>query len=191
MEVRSFYYLLISIFKQNYFFSNLEYSIDESVVVKCTVIDAIEFGEYEKKKILMTITTEFVGYLRIIGIVGKISSATDDKIQIWGKLNFDKIPLKVDNTSNAAAIQAKQDYDRKLEIQILPPTTAMKVRFTEFPREVLSGEVFEALIEISNSSTFPISEIYIASNSPKEFLIKSNGGDLHLSIAKGNNCYFY
>jgi hypothetical protein len=157
-----------------------EYSVDESVV-KCTVIASIEFGEYEKKTIHMTIRTEFVGYLRIIGIVGKISSALD-KIPIWGKLNFDKIPLKAD------ANQAKQDYDRKLEIQILPPATALSVRFTEFPREVLSGEIFEASVEICNAGNYPISDIYASTNSPKELIIKTSGNDLPLSIAKGESC---
>lgn len=127
----------------------------------------------------MTITTEFVGYLRIIGIVGKISSAVD-KIPIWGKMNFEKIPLKTE------ANQVKQDYDRKLEIEILPQTTALQVRITEFPKEVLSGEIFEASIEIRNDSNHPIADIYIATNSPKEIIINPHN-ETPLSIAKGRD----
>ncbi|KAG5681973.1 hypothetical protein PVAND_011372 [Polypedilum vanderplanki] len=165
------------LFSNRGFFKNGEYSADESVV-KCTVIDSIELSEYEKRTIHMTIRTEFIGYLRIIGIVGKISSV-QDKIPIWGKLNFEKIPIKSD------IIQAKQDYDRKLEIQILPPATALSVRFTELPREVLSGEIFKAKVEIHNSGNYPISDIYIASNCPKELIIKSNNAEeLPLSLAK-------
>lgn len=142
------------------------------------MIDSIEFGEYEKKQIHMTLTTEFVGYLRIIGIVGKVSSVSD-KIQIWGKINFNKMPVKIESNPT------KQDYDRKLEIQILPSCTAMKVRFTEFPKEALTGEIFEASIEIYNSGNSPISEIYIASNSPKELIVKaSENCEIPLSFAK-------
>lgn len=133
----------------------------------------------------MTITTDFVGYLRIIGIVGKISSASD-KTQIWGKINFDKIPVKIETNP------PKMDYDRKLEIQILPPSTAMQVRVTEFPKEVLAGEIFEALIEICNSGHCPISEIYIASDSPKELIIKSSENvEIPLSFVKGNNLIIF
>lgn len=127
----------------------------------------------------MTLTTAFTGYLRVIGIVGKISSALD-KIQIWGKLTFEKIPLKVDALK---ADSTKQDYDRKLEIQIIPPTSALQARVTEFPKEVLAGEIFEASVEIKNSGQTPISDIYIASNSPKEFIIDYNHG-MPLSIEK-------
>lgn len=149
------------------------------------MIDAIEFGEYEKKKIHMTITTKFVGYLRIIGIVGKISSVAE-KIQIWGKIAFEKIPLKLDTNT------AKPDYDRKLEIQILPPSTAIQVRFTDFPKEVLTGEILEASIEIRNSGESPISDIYLASNSPRELIFKSHEQrEIPLSFAKGNTSDSY
>lgn len=128
--------------------------------------------------------TAFTGYLRIIGIVGKISSLLD-KVQIWGKLNFEKIHLKSEGIN---AIQ--KDYDRKLEIQILPPATALQVRMTEFPKEVIAGEIFEATVEIRNSGKCSISDIYIASNSPKEFIIDYNNTNvMPLSIEKGELNY--
>lgn len=168
------------LFSNRGFFKSGEYSVDESII-KCTMIDVIEFSEFEKKMIHMTISTAFTGYLRIIGIVGKISSALD-KIQIWGKLNFDKILLK------EGAVN--KDYDRKLEIQILPPTTALQACITEFPKEVLAGEIFEAFIEIKNAWKFPISDIYVASNSPKEFIVDyNNTNDMPLSIAKGESVF--
>lgn len=130
----------------------------------------------------MTITTAFTGYLRIIGIVGKISSVLD-KIQIWGKLNFEKIFLKESGSGGGGV---SKDYDRKLEIQILPPTTALQARVTEFPKEVLAGEIFEASIEIRNAGKYPISDVYIASNSPREFIVDYNNNHIMpLSIEKG------
>jgi uncharacterized membrane protein len=124
----------------------------------------------------MKISSNFVGYLRIIGIVGKISSV-QDKISIWGKINFEKIPIKMDNTSQ------KQDYDRKLEIQILPPATSIQASVTDLPKEVLCGEIFEASLEIYNSGDTPISDVYISTNSPREIIL--NTLDMPLSIAKG------
>lgn len=140
------------------------------------MIDVIEFGEYEKKMINMKITTAFTGYLRIIGIVGKVSSVLD-KIKIWSKINFDKIFLKSDG----------KDYDRKLEIQILPPATALHVRVTEFPKEMVAGEILEASMEIKNVGKYPISDIFMSFDSPKELIIDYEGKNdtMPLSIEKG------
>lgn len=148
-------------------------------MIKCTVIDAVEFGEYEKKTIHMKISSEFVGYLRVVGVAGKFSSALD-KLQIWGKLNFDKISIKADPNL------PKQDYDRKLEIQILPPISALQVRFSDVPKEVLGGEVFPVSIELLNTGPNEIGDVYIATNSPRELILDPKTIiDMPLSIEKG------
>lgn len=127
----------------------------------------------------MTISSKFTGYLRIVGIAGKMSSALD-KIPIWGKLNFVRTPIKSTST------QVKPDYDRKLEIQILPSVSALQVKFTEVPKEVLAGEVFPVDIELENTGPNEMSHIYIATNSPREFIIEPNGNhEMPLSILKG------
>lgn len=169
------------LFTNRNFFKNGEFLIDEGVI-SCTVIDCVEFGEYEKKTINISISSKFIGYLRIVGIAGKASSAAD-KVQIWGKLNFDRIPIK--NEINQAP---KNDYDRKLEIEILPPTSALKVRFTDVPKEVLAGEIFPVIIEMINTGPNVINDVYIANNSPREFIIDpENIEDMPLSIEKGNS----
>lgn len=143
------------------------------------MIDSVEFGEYEKKTIRMVISSKFIGYLRIVGIAGKVSS-TLDSVQIWGKLNFDKIPIKLEQN------QVKQDYDRKLEIEILPPISALQVRFSEVPKEVLAGEVFPVSIELTNTGPNDIGDVYFATNSPRELILEpSTIIDMPLSIQKG------
>jgi trafficking protein particle complex subunit 8 len=154
-------------------------------VITCTIIDSIEFGEHEKKTINMRVLSKFTGYLRVVGIAGKVSTVVD-KISIWGKLDFEKIPIKLE------AHQSKQDYDRKLEIQILPQMSALKVTFTDVPKEVLAGEVFPVFIELINSGPNEIGDIFIATNSPREFLIEPKTLiDMPLSIQKGlKTCSF-
>lgn len=152
--------------------------MDDSVI-DCTMLDSVEFGEHEKKTIHIKISSKFVGYLRIVGIAGKISSAAD-KVQIWGKLSFDKIPIKMDSTS------VKQDFDRKLEIQILPPISALQVKFSDVPKEVLGGEVFPVSIELLNTGPNVISDIYVATNSPKHLIFEpATLIEMPLSIEKG------
>lgn len=144
------------------------------------MIDSVEFGEYEKKTIHMVISSKFIGYLRVVGVAGKVSS-TQDKVQIWGKLNFDKIPIKAE--ANQAA---KQDYDRKLEIQILPPISALEVSFTDVPKEVLAGEVFPVSIELTNKGPNEVCDVYFATNSPRELIFEPQTlKDMPLSIEKG------
>lgn len=126
----------------------------------------------------MTITSKFVGYLRVVGIAGKISS-TADKVPIWGKISFDRVYIKND------AHQVDSDYDRKLEVQILPPASALQVKITDIPKEVLGGEVFPVDIELINTSLNEISDVFIATSSPRDFLLESsNCNDLPLSIEK-------
>lgn len=127
----------------------------------------------------MTISSKFTGYLRVVGIAGKISS-TVDKIQIWGKLNFEKTPIKGDEK------QVKKDYDRKLEIQILPPVSALQVRFSEVPKEVFAGEVFPVSIELTNTGPNDVVDVYFGTNSPRELILESkSSNDMPLSFAKG------
>lgn len=126
----------------------------------------------------MTITSKFVGYLRIVGIAGKISSSVD-KVPIWGKISFDRIFIKND------ANQANSDYDRKMEVQILAPASALQVKITEIPKEVLGGEVFPIDIELTNTGSNEVSDVFIATSSPKEFLLEPKYfQDLPLSIEK-------
>lgn len=149
-------------------------------MITCTVIDSVEFGEYEKKTIHMVISSKFIGYLRVVGIAGKVSSV-QDKVQIWGKVNFNKIPIKLE------ANQTKQDYDRKLEIEILPPISALQVKLTDVPKEVLAGEILPISIELFNAGPNEIGDVYIATNSPRELVIEPRTiHEMPLSIMKGS-----
>lgn len=160
---------------------------DDSVI-SATSVKCVEFGEYERKTINMKLLVKFVGYLRIVGVAGKISS-TIEKNQIWGKLNFEKIPLKVGETTTTAASSTtpatKLDYDRKLEIQILPQTSALFVNFSHIPRDVLTGEIVHVKMNLKNSGPNILDSIYCATDSPRNWLLSPEENELPLSIAKG------
>lgn len=127
----------------------------------------------------MMVSSKFTGYLRVVGIAGKVSSALD-KIHIWGKLNFDKMYIKGDVN------QIKTNYDRKLEIQILPSLSALQVRCSEVPKEVLAGEVLPLLIEITNTGPNEVRQIYLGTDCPRDILFEPElFHDMPLSIEKG------
>lgn len=156
-------------------FVNDQYVVDSSVI-NCTIIDSLEFGEYEKKVINMKISSKFLGYLRIVGVAGRVSSSVD-KTPIWGKLNFEKI--------NVALDVAKKDYDRKLEIQVLPSVSALHVRFTSIPKEVLNGEIFPITITLTNVGSNEIDDVYMITDNPRLFTIDpQSNSDIPLSLEK-------
>jgi trafficking protein particle complex subunit 8 len=155
-------------------FVNDQYTVDNSVI-NCTIIDSMEFGEYEKRVINMRITSKFVGYLRIVGIAGKVSSSID-KIPNWGKLNFDRIAIDS---------SLKNEYDRKLEIQILPSVSALHIRFTSVPKEVLAGEIFSISLTLTNVGDNEIHDVYLCTDCPRLIIIDpENNNEIPLSIEK-------
>lgn len=156
-------------------FHNDKYAVDNSVI-NCTIIDSMEFGEYEKRVINMKITTTYFGYLRIIGIAGKVSSSID-KTPIWGKLKFDRIPVEMPTSKN--------EYDRKLEIQILPAVSALHVRFTSVPKEVLAGEIFQISMTLKNVGENEIQDVYLVTDNPRLFIVDpENNNEIPLSVEK-------
>lgn len=151
-------------------FVNDQYVVDCSVI-NCTIIDSLVFGEYEKKVINMRISSKFMGYLRIVGIAGRVSSFVD-KTPICGKLNFEKIPVAL-------------DYDRKLEIQVLPPVSALHVRFTSIPKEVLTGEIFPITITLTNVGPNEIRDVFMITDNPRLFTVDpQSNSDIPLSVEK-------
>jgi hypothetical protein len=151
--------------------------LDDSVI-KASTVKLVEFGEYEKKTVKIEMLAKFTGYLRIVGVAGRVSS-TVDKNSIWGKLNFEKIQLKIGDNLNP-----KLDYDRKLEIQILQQTSALSVTFSAVPKEVLSGEIIPIKMSLTNCGPNVLDSIYLVTNSPRNLLMNPDGSELPLSIAK-------
>lgn len=132
-------------------------------------------NECDRKAVSIRLIPLHTGKLRIDGVVGRIS-ATNEPNSLWGKLLFTAQPI------HELPNQPVQ-FDRKLELEVLPPAPALHVQFSSVPSEVIAGEVIPVTVTLTNSGTAPLSDIYAASETPRWVL----GDDLELplSVLKG------
>lgn len=127
------------------------------------------------------LTPRFIGTLKINGIVGRIS-ATNEPTNLWGKLAFEPMIIKPDIPSG---IERSVQFDRKLEILVLPPAPALHVSFTPIPQEVLAGEIIPIIVNLTNTGANAIHDIYAATEYPRWILGDVNGQELPLSVLRG------
>lgn len=121
------------------------------------------------------------GHLRIEGVVGKISP-TNETANLWGKLVF--TPMAIRSDTPASATKPTQ-FDRKLEIIVLPPVSALHVQFSPIPAEVIAGEIIPITVTLTNAGADSLGDIYAAAESPRWVLGDLNGQELPLSVLKG------
>lgn len=156
-------------------------SIVENLVI-ATHIKLLPLNECDKKQVNIRLTPRQTGRLRVDGVVGKIS-ATSEPNNLWGKLTFAPIPIKLDTPK---AVDKPTQYDKKLEITVLPPASALQVQFSALPQEVIAGEVLPVQLTLTNAGADCLSDIYVSSETPRWILGDLNGQQLPLSILKGN-----
>lgn len=151
-------------------------------IVASTFIKATQLNEHEKKVVVVKLTPRLTGLLKINGVVGKIS-ATKEPSSLWGKLDFERIPIKTDVPS---AGDKPIQFDKKLELLILPPAPALHVNFTPIPAEVLAGEIIPVTVNLVNAGAEPLTDIFVSSEYPRWVLGDADSQELPLSILRGN-----
>ncbi|XP_035788395.1 trafficking protein particle complex subunit 8-like [Anopheles albimanus] len=161
-------------------------------VVATSFVALVTFGEHETKQLVLKLTPRSTGQLRILGIVGKISAAPPagggptgaaDTPSLWGKQLFETLPIRQSSVvgSNAKAVQ----FDRKLEIEILPPAPALHVSFSRAPTEVVAGEIIPISMNLTNAGVSGLNDIYVCIDNPRYVLIDtSEAADIPLSIRR-------
>ncbi|XP_062542620.1 trafficking protein particle complex subunit 8 [Armigeres subalbatus] len=151
-------------------------------VVATTSVSSVSFNEYEIKTVSLKITPRSTGQLRILGVVGKILSTavgTSEPATLWGKQLFEALPIR----SNAKDNRPVQ-FDRKLEIEVLPPAPALHVSFSQTPTEVLAGEVISIQINMTNAGVNVLNDIYICIDNPRFVLVNPEESEIPLSILR-------
>lgn len=149
-------------------------------LVTASHIVALPLNECDRKAVSIRLIPLQTGKLRIDGVVGRIS-ATNEPNSLWGKILFEAQPI---HELPNLPIQ----FDRKLELEVLPPAPALHVQFSHVPHEVIAGEVIPVTVTLTNSGTAPLGDIYAASETPRWVL--GDDTELPLSILKGKCIYF-
>lgn len=156
-------------------------------IVTASHIKSLPLNEYDKKSVNIRLTPRQTGDLHVDGVVGRIS-ATNEPNNLWGKLAFERVPIKLDMTkaSSATAADKTVQFDRKLEITVLPPLSALHVQFSAIPTEVIAGEIIPVQVSLCNAGTDALADVYAASETPRWILGDVNGQQLPLSVLKGD-----
>uniref|UniRef100_A0A1Y9HER4 Uncharacterized protein n=1 Tax=Anopheles funestus TaxID=62324 RepID=A0A1Y9HER4_ANOFN len=175
---------------------NLEERSEIENVVASSFVAVVTFGEHETKTLVLKLTPRSTGQLRILGIVGKISAAQPtgtgaDAPSLWGKQLFEAQPIRIGsaggkdgNKPALASSPPAPTFDRKLEIEILPPAPALHVSFSRAPMEVLAGEVIPIKMNMTNAGVSVLNDIYVCIDNPRYVLLNPNEADIPLSIRR-------
>lgn len=150
-------------------------------IVAATSVKIIQLKEFERKIINIRLTPHFIGTLQIIGVVGRIS-ALNESANLWGQIEFERI--KIRPKDGPAATEKPIEFDKKLEIYVLPPAPALNVSFSETPLDVLAGEIIPININLTNSGADCLSDIFLSSESPRCILVNPDETELPLSILR-------
>uniref|UniRef100_A0A240PL03 Trafficking protein particle complex subunit 8 n=1 Tax=Anopheles epiroticus TaxID=199890 RepID=A0A240PL03_9DIPT len=161
-------------------------------VVASSFVALVTFGEHETKTLVLKLTPRSTGQLRILGIVGKISAAqptgsTGEAPSLWGKQLFEAQPIRIVGGKDGikpALVGAVPSFDRKLEIEILPPAPALHVSFSRAPSEVLAGEVIPIKMNMTNAGVSVLKDIYVCIDNPRYVLLNPSEADIPLSIRR-------
>lgn len=103
---------------------------------------------------------------------------------MWGKLTFKPAIIKPDI---ASAADKPIQFDKKLELTILPPAPALHIKFSPIPQEVIAGEIIPVTINLTNAGAELLTDIYVASEEPRWILGDINNQELPLSLLRGLN----
>ncbi|XP_053675032.1 trafficking protein particle complex subunit 8 [Anopheles nili] len=170
---------------------SLEERSDIENVVATSFVALVTFAEHETKTLVLKLTPRSTGQLRILGIVGKLSAASPagpgEAPSLWGKQMFETQPIRIPSSvgkDGGKAPTTVSMFDRKLEIEILPPAPALHVSFSRTPAEVLAGEVIPIRVNMTNAGVSMLNDIYVCIDNPRYVLLNPSEADIPLSIRR-------
>lgn len=108
--------------------------------------------------------------------------ATKETSSLWGKIDFEAPIIKPDGPSSA---EKPPQFDKKLNLTILPPAPALHVSFTQIPVEVLAGEIIPITVYLTNAGAVSLNDIWVVGDEPRWILGEPNSQELPLSLLRG------
>lgn len=98
-------------------------------------------------------------------------------------MNFDTVIIKPDGP---VIVDKPVQFDKKLELIVLPPAPALHISFTIIPQELLAGEIIPITVSLTNAGAEPLTDIYVAAEDSRWILGDVDGQELPLSLLRGN-----
>lgn len=82
-------------------------------------------------------------------------------------------------------VEKPVQFDKKLEVIVLPPAPALHISFTPIPQELLAGEIIPITVNLANAGAEPLTDIYVAAEDSRWILGDIDGQELPLSLLRG------
>lgn len=118
--------------------------------------------------------------------VVSFEKSTKETSSLWGKIDFEAPIIKPDGPS---AADKPPQFDKKLNLTILPPAPALHVSFTQIPVEVLAGEIIPITVYLTNAGAESLNDIWVVADEPRWILGELNSQELPLSLLRGKTVY--
>lgn len=107
---------------------------------------------------------------------------TKEPTALWGKLSFETSIIKADGPTNA---DKPIQFDKKLELNVLPPAPALHVCFSPIPQDILAGEIVPVAVHLTNAGAEPLNDIFVATEDPRWIVGDLYCKELPLSLLRG------
>lgn len=110
------------------------------------------------------------------------SQVTKEPTSLWGKLSFETPIIKADGPTNA---EKPTQFDKKMELTVLPPASALHVSFSPIPQDILAGEIVPVAVHLTNAGAEPLNDIFVVTEDPRWIVGDLRCKELPLSLLKG------
>lgn len=136
--------------------------------------------EESSEKILnFKVTPKLLGTFIIVGVKGELSCVLNEpQLNIEGRMLFKTQRIKL------TKVNSPPQLDSKLLVKVLPPAPALKICFSQTPKDVLTGEILPITISLLNTGLVAVDEIFVCCDKPRFITYCDESAEVPLSILR-------
>lgn len=141
-------------------------------------LDEVTLEENSVKVLNFKVTPKILGTFIITGIKGELSYLNEPQLSLKGCMRFETQKIKPSKSNSAP------QFDMKLLVKVLPPAPALKICFSQVPRDVIVGEILPVTISLLNTGSVAVNEIFVCCDNPRFITFCDENADVPLSILR-------
>lgn len=135
--------------------------------------------ESSEKLLNFKVTPKVLGTFVITGVKGEMSCHLNEpQLNIEGCMRFETQKIKPTKPNSPP------QFDSKLLVKVLPPAPALKISFSQAPKDVLTGEILPITLSILNTGSVIVDEIFVCCDKPRFITFFDEKADVPLSILR-------
>ncbi|KAL5275881.1 TRAPPC8 family protein [Megaselia abdita] len=139
----------------------------------------VTIEENSEKLLNFKVTPKLLGTFIIVGLKGEMSiSLNEPQLTIEGCMRFETQQIRPIKPN------APPQFDSKLLVKVLPPAPALKICFSQTPKDVLTGEILPLTMSLLNTGRVAVDEIFVCCDKPRFITFCDENTDVPLSILR-------